>query len=77
MPEMYFCTECGRKHRCGKIYKEHLKFKKEKNSEEKEKLLLSLANINREIMYGNYTEKDKKFLIAIKNLLEGNVKKLC
>ena len=25
---MYFCTECKRNHRSGKIYKDHLKFRK-------------------------------------------------
>lgn len=27
MPKTYFCTECKRNHRHGKIYKEHLKYK--------------------------------------------------
>lgn len=27
MPKMYWCTECNKKHKSGKIYKEHMKYK--------------------------------------------------
>ncbi len=27
MPKMYFCTECNKRHKSGKIYKDHMKYK--------------------------------------------------
>ena len=30
---MYYCTECKKKHRCGKIYQDHLQFKKVEKKE--------------------------------------------
>ena len=73
MPKMYYCTECERRHKSGKIYKDHMKYKfvekKEFNSEEIQKVEFPLRGIARrqianhlaQIKYtgrrGIYTEK--------------------
>lgn len=33
MPKTYFCTECKKNHRCGKIWEDHKRFKKIKQED--------------------------------------------
>jgi len=72
---MYYCTECKRRHRTGKIYQDHLKYKenKKKNSK-RELLLLKLAKLNRMIIYGNYKKKDVVFLKGLRVQIKEKLK---
>lgn len=75
MPKMYYCWECKRKHRYGKIYKDHLKYKQNNNKNpERDRLLLKLAKINRMIIYGNYDKNGVNFLIGLKIKIEEKLK---
>ena len=74
MHKMYDCTECGKKHRSGKIYREHLKFKKKENDIYRSIMLKKLAKINRMICFGDYCNKDLNFLTKIKLSIEVKLK---
>ncbi len=74
MPQMYHCTYCKKMHRTGKIYKDHLKYKKSETNQKREVLLLKLAKINRKIMYGNYNKDGKEFLKRLKLKMEEKLK---
>lgn len=75
MPEMYYCRECKRRHRCGKIYEDHLKYKQNNDKNpEREHLLLKLAKVNRKIIYGNYNEEGVNFLRGLKIKIEEKLK---
>jgi len=73
MPKMYDCTKCGKRHRSGKIYQEHLEFKKIESDIHRSILLKKLAKLNRKIAFGDYTNKDVLFLKQIKLKLEAKI----
>lgn len=74
MPKMYFCIQCGRRHRTGKIYQDHLKFNVKKEDSEREVLLLKLAKINRKIDFGNYDKNGVNFLKGIRKQIKEKLK---
>lgn len=74
MPKMYFCTECGRRHKSGKIYKDHLKYKEKKEDPEREVLLIKLAKINRKIDFGNYDKDGVNFLKGLRKQIKEELK---
>jgi len=75
MPKLYYCKICKRKHRHGKIYEEHLKYKQNHDKNPKrDRLLLKLAKVNRIIIYGNYDKKGENFLRELKIKIEEKLK---
>ena len=74
MPKMYYCTECNKMHRSGKIYQDHLKYKENKTNQNREVLLKKLAKINRKISFGNYDKDGKEFLKGLRRKITEELK---